>query len=73
MADQDRKTFQVLWHMADLSGYSTAVVDKIFWMAASGKWDKTLDKEPDEGNRKEQQLHRKQRFSNLLDKLLKDA
>lgn len=67
---RDRVTFGVIWHMSDVSGISPAVIDKIFWMAASGRWDKTLDKRLDEASRKKEQIQRRQRFTNLLDHLL---
>jgi len=71
--NQDKEAFKVLWHMAHLSGCSPAVVDKVFWIAASGRWDKTLDKELDKVEQKEQQLHRKQRFNSFLNKFVKSS
>lgn len=41
--DEDWKTFQLLWRFAVLTDYTPAVVDKFFWIARSGRWDKTLD------------------------------
>lgn len=71
--NQDRKAFEMLWHMAHIGGCSTAEVDKIFWMAASGRWDKTLDQNLNEHNRRVQQLHRKQRFASLLEQIASGA
>lgn len=70
---QEWKTFELFWLIAALTGHPPAGVDKIFWMAASGRWDKTLDKDLDESNRREQQLHRKQRFSSLLNQFRRDT
>jgi len=69
--DQDKKTFEVLWRIAELSCYSTAMVDKIFWMAASDRWDRTLDKGLASAIQKGQQLHRKQHFSTLLNQFIR--
>jgi thermostable 8-oxoguanine DNA glycosylase len=71
--NQDVQTFMMLWHLADLTNNLPAVVDKILWIAASGRWDKTLDRELSERDRKEQQLHRKQGFDSLLEQLLIDS
>ena len=68
---QDREAFEVLWRMGELTGYSTAVVDKIFWMAASGRWDKTLDERLTQDQKRLQNL-RKQCFDTLLDIFLYD-
>jgi hypothetical protein len=68
---QDREAFEVLWRMGKLTDYSTAVVDKIFWMAASGRWDKTLDECPTQDQKRLQNL-RKQRFATLLNTFLYD-
>jgi len=40
---QERDTFRLFWHIASATGYPPVAVDKILWMAASGRWDKTLD------------------------------
>ena len=71
--NQDREAFEMLWHMAHISSCSTAEVDKIFWMAASGRWDKTLDQNLNEHNRRVQQLHRKQRFASFLEQIASGA
>ena len=70
---QEWATFELFWHIAMLTGHPPAVVDKIFWMAASGRWDKTLDKALNESSRKEQQQRRKQRFGSLLGQFASDA
>lgn len=50
--NQDKEAFKVLWRMACLSSCSPAIADKILWMAASGRWDKTLDKNLDKAEQK---------------------
>jgi len=71
--NQDRQAFGVIWHMSSLTGYSPAVRDKIFWMAASGRWDKTLDKQLEQPARKKQQMWRRQRLSSLGDNFLQGS
>lgn len=70
--DQDWKTFELFWHIAAITAFSPSVVDKIFWIAASGRWDKTLDGKLSEPERKAQQLYRKQRFHSLLQNSFRD-
>jgi len=65
---QEWKTFKLFWRIAALTGHPPTVVDKSFWIAASGRWDKTLDKALDEDDRRKQQMHRRQHFSSFLDK-----
>jgi len=73
-AKQDRQAFGVIWHMSSLTGHSPAAIDKIFWMAASGRWDRTLDKQLDQAARKKQQIMwRRQRFSRLVDDFLQHS
>lgn len=68
--NQDREAFGVIWQISRLTSYSPAVIDKILWMAASGRWDRTLDKQLDRVARKKQQMWRKERFSSLMDNFL---
>ena len=68
--NQDREAFGVIWQISSLTSYSPAVIDKILWMAASGRWDRTLDKQLDRVARKKQQMWRKERFSSLMDNFL---
>jgi hypothetical protein len=67
--DEQKEAFDVIWHMADLTGPSPAVIDKILWIAASGRWDKTLDKTLAAGGLKKQQARRRELFRNLLERL----
>lgn len=70
--NKDREAFEVLWRTAQLTGYSTAVVDKVFWMAASGRWDRTLDKHLTPEDKRRLQRLRKECFATLLDIFLCD-
>jgi len=70
--NQDRGAFEVLWQMASASNCAPAVVDKIFWMASSGRWDRTLDKELAAGPKSMARTHRKQRFNTLLDQFTRE-
>ena len=65
--DEQKEAFDIVWQMAEASGLSPAVVDKILWVAASGRWDKTLDKTPAPGGLKKQQARRKRFFRNLVE------
>jgi hypothetical protein len=71
--NQDRQAFGVIWQISCLTTYSPAVIDKILWMAASGRWDRTLDKNLDKNIRERQQKDRKQLFNSLLSKFIKGA
>jgi hypothetical protein len=67
--DEQKEAFDVIWQMAESSGLSPAVVDKILWVAASGRWDRTLDKTLAAGGSKKQQARRRELFRNLLERL----
>lgn len=66
--DEQKEAFDIISHMADLTDLSPAVVDKIIWIAASGRWDKTLDRTLATGGLKKQQARRKELFRNLLER-----
>jgi hypothetical protein len=67
--DEQEEAFDIIWRMAELTGLSPAVIDKILWIAASGRWDKTLDKTPPTGVAKSHLMKRKELFGVLLDRL----
>lgn len=71
--NENKEAFKVLWDMGRVSGCSPAVVDKVLWMAASGRWDRTLDKDLGKREQREEQLDRKRRFSGLLDEFVRDS
>ncbi len=65
--DEKKEAFDIMWQMAESTGLSPAVVDKILWIAASGRWDKTLDRTLAPGGLKKQQARRKRFFRNLVE------
>lgn len=76
--DEDYETFELLWHIAALTEHTPAVVDKVLWMASSGRWDKTLDRglysTPPILSIREARENRKERvkyFNELLENLIK--
>lgn len=66
---KDRDAFEVIWRMADICGCSAAVVDKMLWMASSGRWDRTLDRQLPLDLQMRAQKNRKQLFGELLNQL----
>jgi len=68
--NQDRQAFRVICQISCLTSYPPAIIDKILWMAASGRWDRTLDKQLDRVARKKQQMCRIERFNSLMGNFL---
>lgn len=67
--DEQKEAFDIIWHMADLTGLSPAGIDKMVRIATSGRWDKTLDKTLAAGALRKQRARRKKLFRILLERL----
>ena len=64
--DEDKQAFMILWQLSDLTNRPAVEVDKILWIAKSGRWDRTLDKRPDSRGLKRVYLDRQRRFDDLI-------
>jgi hypothetical protein len=45
--DDIKKTFFSLWHMGEITDRLPVVIDKLLWIAMSGRWDRTLGRIPE--------------------------
>ena len=67
--DEDRQAFIMLRRLSNLTTNpqrTTVEVDKVLWIAKSGRWDRTLDKRVGSQGLKKRIRERQMRFDNLI-------